>query len=86
MKIDDLLKPRKQTKKAPRYNWAGSGVQPILRPDGLKTSRSPYLYYGIPTAVVQSGTGEDTVGAGAGITGVSESQPDILNAGKTKDK
>lgn len=72
MKVDDLLKPRKQSKKVPKYNWTGSGKWTKQMLD-LSGGRSVGIaYYGIPTAIVQSGTGEDTIGAGAGITGVSD--------------
>jgi len=39
------------------------------KPKKKKKGRKQFMWMGIPYAVVQSGTGEDTIGAGAGITG-----------------
>lgn len=56
MKLSDFLKPVKPKKKG-KTVWGNTG---------------PWMFYGFPTAVVQSGTGDDTISYGAGVTGVGD--------------
>lgn len=51
-----------------------------------KRKKKPFMWMGIPFAIVQSGTGDDTIGSGAGFDGgLSEATKFVANAAARAD-